>query len=180
MAGAAQALLENYRFLARYNRWFNERLYDACERLPDEERRRERGAFFGSIHGSLNHLVWGDRLWLGRFAAQGVAFESLSAEVLELPSGAAHGTVLYQEWAALRAARAQLDGAIEAWTGDMAADFPLRTMRYANTKGVERAHPMWQALTHFFNHQTHHRGQVATLLSQAGVDVGVTDLIALV
>ena len=58
------ALLDNYRFLAGYNRWFNGRLYDACERLPDEERKRDRGAFFGSIHGTLNHLVWGDRLWL--------------------------------------------------------------------------------------------------------------------
>lgn len=180
MDPAADALVENYRFLARYNRWFNERLYDACERLPDEERRRDRGAFFGSIHGSLNHLVWGDRLWLRRFAAQGFAFEPLSADVLELPPGAVHGTVLYPEWATLRGARARLDTAIEGWTGGMAADFPLRTMRYANTKGVERAHPMWQALTHFFNHQTHHRGQVTTLLSQAGVDVGVTDLIALV
>lgn len=180
MEQAAQALVENYRFLARYNRWFNERLYDACERLSDGERRRERGAFFGSIHGSLNHLVWGDRLWLRRFAAQGVAFASLAANVLELPPGAAHGTVLYGEWAGLRRARAQLDAAIEGWTGEMPPDFPLRTMRYANTKGAERAHPMWQALTHFFNHQTHHRGQVTTLLSQAGVDVGVTDLIALV
>lgn len=180
MEGASQAFLENYRFLARYNRWFNERLYDACERLPDEERRRDRSAFFGSVHGSLNHLVWGDRLWLRRFAAQGVASESLSSDVLELPPGAVHGTVLYQEWAALRAARAKLDAAIEGWTGEMPPGFPLRTMRYANTKGVERAHPMWQALTHFFNHQTHHRGQVTTLLSQAGVDVGVTDLIALI
>jgi uncharacterized damage-inducible protein DinB len=62
----------------------------------------------------------------------------------------------------------------------MPDDFLTRTMRYSNTKGVQRAHPMWQALTHFFNHQTHHRGQVTTLLMQAGVDVGVTDLIALV
>ncbi len=180
MDGAAPALLENYRFLARYNRWFNERLYGACEALPDEERRRERGAFFGSIHGSLNHLVWGDRVWLARFAAQGVAFESLAAEVLALPPGAVHGSVLYQDWAALRGARAALDAAIEGWTDEMPPDFPLRTMRYANTKGVTRAHPMWQALTHFFNHQAHHRGQVTTLLAQAGVDVGVTDLIALV
>ena len=59
-------------------------------------------------------------------------------------------------------------------------DFPLQTMRYANSKGVRREHPAWQALTHFFNHQTHHRGQVTTLLAQAGIDPGVTDLIALV
>jgi DinB family len=62
--------LDNYRLLARYNRWFNTRLYDACERVSDEERKRDRGAFFGSIHDTLNHLVWGDRLWLARFAAQ--------------------------------------------------------------------------------------------------------------
>ena len=75
--------------------------------------------------------------------------------------------------------RANAD-AIEAWLAALPADFPQRTMRYSNTKGVQREHPMWQALTHFFNHQTHHRGQVTTLLMQAGVDVGVTDLIALV
>lgn len=180
MEQAALAFVENYRFLARYNRWFNERLFDACDRLPDEERRRERGAFFGSVHGSLNHLLWGDRLWLARFAAQGVVFAALGDDVLALPPGASHGTILYQDWSGLRAARVRLDDAIEGWMRDMPPDFPLRTMRYANTKGIERAHPMWQALTHFFNHQTHHRGQVTTLLSQAGVDVGVTDLIALV
>ncbi len=180
MEPASCALLENYRFLARYNRWFNERLYDACERLPDAERRRGRGAFFGSIHGSLNHLVWGDCLWLERFGAQGVAFAAFAGDLLALPPGAGHGTILHEDWSGLRTRRARLDMVIEAWTHEMPADYPLRTMRYANTKGVERAHPMWQALTHFFNHQTHHRGQVTTLLSQVGVDVGVTDLIVLV
>ncbi|HWI83448.1 DinB family protein [Ramlibacter sp.] len=174
------ALVENYRFLARYNGWFNERLYEACERLSDEERKRDRHAFFGSIHGGLNHLIWADRLWLRRFAVQGVDFPSLTAEVLDLPEGAVHGTVVYADWATLRARRAELDAAIGAWAAAMPPEFPLRTMRYANTKGVQRAHPAWQALTHFFNHQTHHRGQVTTLLSQAGIDVGVTDMIALV
>jgi uncharacterized damage-inducible protein DinB len=174
------ALVENYRFLARYNSWFNERLYDACGRLADDERRRDRGAFFGSIHGSLNHLMWADRMWLKRFAAQGVPFPSLTDDVLALPAGAVYGTVVCEDWTELRAQRARLDAAIEAWTRDMPADFPLRTIGYANTKGVRREHAAWQALTHFFNHQTHHRGQVTTLLSQAGIDPGATDLIALV
>jgi uncharacterized damage-inducible protein DinB len=174
------SFVENYRLLARYNTWFNERLYDACERLPDAERKRDRGAFFGSIHGSLNHLVWGDRSWLRRFATQGVPFASLTPDVLALPEGAVYGTVIHDHWDDLRAQRRTLDAAIEGWTRDMPADFPLRTMRYANTKGVRREHPAWQACTHFFNHQTHHRGQVTTLLSQAGIDPGVTDLIALV
>jgi uncharacterized damage-inducible protein DinB len=173
------AFLANYRFLARYNRWFNDRLFGACEQLPDAERNRDRGAFFRSIHGSLNHILWADRLWLQRFASQGWAFPALAGELLQVPEGAVHATVLHEDWAQLRAARGELDVAIEKWVADMPADFLLSTMRYGNTKGVQREHPAWQAMTHFFNHQTHHRGQVTTLLSQAGIDVGLTDIIAL-
>lgn len=173
-----EAFLHNYRWLARYNAWFNERLYDACERLPEAQRREDRGAFFGSIHGTLNHLVWGDKLWLARFAAQGT-FPALRSELLALPGGAVHATMLHEAWSALRADRRALDAAIEAWLADMPADWPLATMTYSNTKGVARRHPAWQALTHFFNHQAHHRGQVTTLLAQAGVDPGMTDAIAL-
>jgi len=173
-------MLDNYRLLARYNTWFNACLFDACERLDDAARKAPRGAFFGSIHATLNHLLWGDAMWLGRFAAQGEASDALPTDLLALPAGARHETELYADWAALRAHRARLDAAIEAWLDALPPDFPQRTMRYGNTKGVQREHPMWQALTHFFNHQTHHRGQVTTLLMQAGVDVGVTDLIALV
>ncbi|MEP6792062.1 MAG: DinB family protein [Ramlibacter sp.] len=175
----SDSFIENYRFLARYNRWFNTSLYDACEKLDDEQRKLERGAFFGSIHNTLNHLVWGDSLWLSRFAAQGVAFASLPAGLLEVPSGTVHATVLFEDWAALRARREALDAAIEGWTQEMPMDFPLRTMRYANSKGVQREHLAWKAITHFFNHQAHHRGQATTLLMQAGVDPGMTDLIAL-
>jgi len=180
MGQASSALVENYRFHARYNRWFNERLYDACGRLSDEERRRDRRAFFGSIHGSLNHLIWGDCLWLARFGAQGASFASLAGDVLALPAGATHATVICEDWSGLRERRMRLDAAIEQWARDMTADYLLGTMRYSNSRGVARSHPVWQGLTHFFNHQTHHRGQVTALLSQAGVDVGVTDMIALV
>jgi len=174
------AFIDNYRFLARYNRWFNARLYDACEQVSDAERKRDRGAFFGSIHNTLNHLVWGDQLWLARFAAQeGSGADALRGGLLDLPPGAVHETVLYPDWQALRTKREQLDAAIEGWLAAMPADFPLRSMRYANTKGVQREHPAWMAVTHFFNHQTHHRGQATALLMQAGVDPGLTDLIAL-
>ncbi len=174
------AFTENYRLLARYNRWFNQRLYAACDGLGDAGRKLERGAFFGSIHGTLNHLVWGDTLWLRRFAAQGVVFAALDDGLLALPPGASYATPIEVDWAALQERRDRLDAAIEAWVAQMPTDFVLRTMRYANTQGVQRAHPMWQGMTHFFNHQAHHRGQVTTLLAQAGVDVGTTDLVALV
>lgn len=174
------AFLDNYRFLARYNRWMNQRLYLACETLSDEERKRERGAFFGSIHHTLTHLVLADKMWLQRFAAQGTAFAALSPALLALPDGSDYTSDLHPDWLDLKRAREALDAAIEAWIAEMPPQFLLSTLRYANTKGVPRAHPVWQAMTHFFNHQTHHRGQATTLLTQAGVDVGVTDLIALV
>lgn len=174
-----EAFLQNYRWLARYNAWFNERLYDACEQLPDARRREDRGAFFGSVHGTLNHLLWADKLWLQRFAAQDTPFPALEPALLALPPGARYETVLHEDWAALRQDRRALDAAIQAWTEAMPADWPARSMAYANTKGVARRHPAWQALTHFFNHQAHHRGQVTTLLAQAGIDPGITDAIAL-
>jgi uncharacterized damage-inducible protein DinB len=179
MDSPGHAFVANYQYLAQYNRWFNQRLFDACEQLSDADRRLDRGAFFGSITASLNHLLWADRLWLERFAAQGVAFPALTPELLELPVGARHETVLHAAWPELRKAREALDVAIEAWARDMPGDFPASTMRYSNTKGVPREHAAWKGLTHFFNHQAHHRGQVTTLLSQAGVDVGMTDIIAL-
>lgn len=172
------SLIDNYRALADYNRWFNANVYDAAQKVSDEERRKERGAFFGSIHGTLNHLVWADKVWLQRFAAQDVVFGSLPASLLALPEGARHGTMLHERWDALRDERKQLDDAICGWVDEMPADFPMRTMRYGNMQGVRREHPAWVAITHFFNHQTHHRGQATTLLMQAGVDPGVTDFIA--
>ncbi|MBI2750753.1 MAG: DinB family protein [Burkholderiales bacterium] len=175
---------DNYRFLARYNQWFNACLLDACETLTDEQRKQDRGAFFGSIHRTLNHLLVADPIWLQRFRQcgrdHGWDATFLSDAVVGLPEGTTLSTVLFDDWAALRARRAELDVAILQWLADMPADFAGCTMRYANSAGVRREHPAWQALTHFFNHQTHHRGQVTALLAQAGVDPGVTDLIALV
>jgi uncharacterized damage-inducible protein DinB len=180
----SQACTDNYRLLARYNRWMNQRLYQACESLSDGERKRERGAFFGSIHRTLNHLLVGDQVWLRRFVQcgldHGVTLAGLDASVLDLPPGSQLDTVLFDDWNALRAKREQLDVAIAAWVADLPEDYPQFSMSYSNSKGVARAHPAWQAMTHFFNHQTHHRAQAGTLLMQAGVDIGVTDLIALV
>ena len=172
-------LLENYRLMARYNRWMNGRLYDACGTLSENERKRQRGAFFGSLHHTLTHLVLADKMWLHRFATQATAFAALSASELALPEGADYSSDLHPDWHDLLQTRQSLDVTIESWLAHMHSDFLVSTMRYANTKGVQRAHPAWQAMTHFFNHQTHHRGQVTTLLMQAGVHPGVTDLVAL-
>ena len=174
------SFIDNYRFLARYNRWMNQRLYAACDKLTDSQRKADQGAFFKSVHHTLTHLVLADKMWLVRFAGQGVEFAALPPALLSVPEGSDYTSDLHPDWADLQRTRDALDGAIEQWLADMQPEFLTCTMLYANTKGVQRAHPAWQALTHFFNHHTHHRGQVTTLLMQAGVDVGVTDLIALV
>ncbi|SFU88195.1 Uncharacterized damage-inducible protein DinB (forms a four-helix bundle) [Polaromonas sp. YR568] len=175
---------DNYRFLARYNRWINGKLYEACDELTDEARKQDRGAFFGSIHRTFNHLVVADQVWLKRFAKcgadNGTPFTSLTAEVLDLPEPYKLDMVLFDDWEALKAKRVQLDVAIEQWAAGMTDAYPQLIMRYGNSKGVQREHAAWMAITHFFNHQTHHRGQVTTLITQAGGTVGVTDLIALV
>jgi uncharacterized damage-inducible protein DinB len=108
------------------------------------------------------------------------AFPSLSAEVLDMPETYTLDMVLYEGWAELKEKRSQLDAAIGQWAADMPEAYPQLTMRYGNSKGVQREHAAWMAITHFFNHQTHHRGQATTLVTQAGGLVGVTDLIALV
>lgn len=173
-------LTDHYRWMARYNRWFNQRLFGAAAALSDAERKRDRGAFFGSIHATLNHLMVGDKIWLGRLRSQGAPFDSLPAAEVDLPDFRGLDMQLFEDFQALRAHREAIDAAIEDLAAALTPEAVSRPMHYTNTQGRAREHPTWQALSHLFNHQTHHRGQVTTLLMQAGIDPGVTDLIALV
>ena len=163
--------------LARYNRWMNGRLYTACAALEATERTRDRGAFFGSIERTLHHLVTADHLWLRRFVGAGLA-PSWPTEWLALPITRLD-EVLFDDFAHLHAHRQALDDAIVVWMTGFPRAALDTTFVYARLNGDRVCKPVRLALTHFFNHQTHHRGQVTTLLMQAGVDPGVTDLIAL-
>jgi uncharacterized damage-inducible protein DinB len=148
---------------ARYNRLANEKLYAACGGLSDAQYRRDLGAFFKSVHGTLNHLLLGDTIWITRF-------EGGSHPSTDL------GAILYEEFAKLRQARAAMDRRIERFFLDVPADFERRSVRYVNNAGVDSEDPLSVILPHFFNHQTHHRAQVHTLLSQLGRDPPVLDL----
>jgi uncharacterized damage-inducible protein DinB len=154
--------------LARYNRWMNARLYALCAELTDEERKRDRGAFFRSIHGTLNHLLLADLVWLSRFTGD----TSRTCNIRSLDQE------LYADFGELRAARAEADAAIEAWVATLTPDDLGGALRYSR-RGEPIEHPLWWAAIHLFNHQTHHRGQLTTLLTQAGRDPGVTDLVAM-
>src|SRR5687767_13228704 len=160
-------LTEQARLLADYNAWMNGKLYAACATLPDEERKRERGAFFHSIHGTLNHVLLADSIWMGRFEGRPFAFKGLDQE-------------LYAGFDELRAHRVEMDERIDAWARGL-TDATLDAKLEFTSAITKRPHAptLWRVVLHFFNHQTHHRGQLTTLLSQAGVDYGVTDLFLL-
>lgn len=165
--------------MAEYNAWMNAKLYEAAAGLSAEEIARERGAFFGSILGTLNHLVVADTIWLKRFAehpARHAALEPLR----HAPMPQRLDEWPFADFAALRAHRQRMDATIRDWAAALSEDDLSAPLRYANTRGEPFVRDTFALLMHFFNHQTHHRGQITTLLSQAGQDVGVTDLLALI
>ena len=167
------------RLMARYNAWMNERLYAAAAKLPADEIAANRGAFFGSILGTLNHVMVGDTIWLKRFAEHPAAWPALDP-VRALPMPASLDAVLHGEFAPLEAARKRLDATIEAWAATVEEPQLDALLAYRTTKGVPCRRRFFSLAMHFFNHQAHHRGQATTLLSQAGVDPGVTDLLVLI
>lgn len=170
--------VDHYRALARYNGWMNERIYARCATIPDDDRKRDLGAFFRSIHGTLNHILLADRAWLGRFTGDRTLAESRDAagRVIRLTSLAQE---LYADFDDLRRERAATDAAIVRWVETLDEPRLTAPLAYRGTSGAPFEHPLWWAVAHFFNHQTHHRGQVTTLLAQRGIDPGVTDLIGL-
>lgn len=162
----SQSLLTDHvRRFARYNRWANRRLYDACAALPAAEYLAARPSFFGSIHATLNHILVGDSIWLGRFTGH------VPAHITRLDQ------ILHDDLAALRSAREAKDAEIVAFADTLDAAKLSDTFTYTNMAGQRFTDPLFPPLTHFFNHQTHHRGQVHGLLSHAGVSPPELDLI---
>lgn len=152
----------------RYNRWMNEKLLEGCAGLTDEARKLDRGAPFKSIHGIWNHLLLTNRLWLGRFSGIPYPARGLNDEV-------------YSDFEELRAGfretDAEISNLIRSMTDDYLANGILRFTPISVPQPREL--PVWLVVTHIFNHQTHHRGQITALMEQAGADCGITDLLML-
>jgi uncharacterized damage-inducible protein DinB len=144
------------RTMAAYNAEMNRRIYAAAQRLPETARRLERGAFWGSIHGTLCHLLWGDQIWMSRF------------DGWPKPAvGIKESRMLVADFAELSRARSDADRGISSWAEGLAANRELRQ-------------PRSLLVTHFFNHQTHHRGQVHAMITACGEETGDTDLFLVV
>jgi uncharacterized damage-inducible protein DinB len=150
--------------LARYNAWANRRLYDACAQLSADDYLAKRPSFFGSIHATLNHILVGDRIWLSRFLGRSHDIKSLDQ-------------ILYDDLPSLRQAREAEDAQILGYVGAIDDGALSGTLRYRTMAGEPQETPLAWTLAHFFNHQTHHRGQVHGLLSGTPVAPPPLDLI---
>ena len=154
-----------YATFARYNQWANRRLYDAAALLSDAEYRADQGAFFKSMHGTLNHLLTTDRIWMQRFTGQGDAPERLD-------------TILHERFADLAAARQAEDRRIVAWMDGLDEAALVGVIRYRRVSTPEEfVQPLSPALDHWFNHQTHHRGQAHMILTSLGKSAPELDLL---
>lgn len=157
--------LEIFETFARYNRWMNEKLYTICESMSDEERKRDLGVPFHSIHGTFNHLLLADRLWLGRFQNNEFHFETLADE-------------LYSDFGELRRERAKTDDAIDAWIATLSESALSGAFTFhSRSRNQDNTFLLSSVMLHFFNHQTHHRGQITAMIETLGYDCGVTDLL---
>lgn len=151
---------------AAYNKWANDLVLGAVGELDDAQYHRDVGAFFGSIHATLNHVLVADHVWLARFAGEPEPYDTLD------------DIILYDTFADLKEARAKEDGRIIAMVqmmseADLSATFRFRTLR----KPLVEAMPTSHALAHFFNHHTHHRGQVSVMLTQFGLKTPAMDML---
>lgn len=149
---AIHIFASRYRRFAGYNAWANRRLYTAAAQLSEQDYRADRGAFFGSVHGTLNHLLVTDRIWMRRISGTGEAPDRLDA-------------ILFDSLDALNRARQAEDARIAAFVEGLSPENLSGELGYANSAGHRFVQPLASVLDHLFNHQTHHRGQVHCLIS---------------
>lgn len=157
------SMLDHYEMLAEYNASANRRLYEACGQLSDTERKKDRGAFFDSIHGTLNHIMIGDRIWLRRFQGESVPSNNLDE-------------ILYETFEELHQERKSLDQALIDFVDDLTSPDLKSSVTYTNNEGLRYQDPIRLLLPHLFNHQTHHRGQVHEMICRTDVEPPVLDL----
>lgn len=168
---------DQFRALGRYNTWMNSKIYALAAECSDGERKRDMGAFFASIEGTLNHILLADRIWMARFTGDEGSYLSRDRQGQPIPFEGL-SQILYPVFHELRHNRELLDRQIEFWTRQLKDEELSGELSYFNTTGKRVRCPFWHAALHCFNHQTHHRGQVTTLLFQLGKDPGVTDFAA--
>ena len=172
------SLLSNLQLMSQYNQWMNQKLYQTAKKLGDAEIEQDRGAFFGSILGTLNHIYVADIIWLRRFANHTIKYSSLD-RLPELSSYRDLRQTVASNIDDLALLRQELDAIIVSWCQELKPEDLASNLQYTDTKNNPYRKNFGQLIHNLFNHQTHHRGQTTTLISQQGLDVGVTDWLAI-
>ncbi len=158
------------RVMAQYNSEMNRRIYGAAAQLTDEQRRVDRGLFWHSLHGTLCHLLWGDRQWMSRL-------DGWPANTIPNPQS----PTLIQDFSELREERVKADARIEAFAARIDEAWLAEDLTWWSGAAKKQMSKEKRGLmVHFFNHQTHHRGQAHAALTMCGVDPGDTDLFLVV
>lgn len=165
-----------FEIYANYNQRINNQFYDLAGELDAKQLDEDRGLFFSSVIGTLNHIVVADITWLKRFATHPSNFRSLQF-VRSLDQPEKLNAIVHPDLQDLRVLRGQLDQCILSFIRELDEGALMSKLGYTNFKGVQSTKQLGQLLLHFFNHQTHHRGQVSTAFTQLGLEIGVTDLL---
>ncbi len=155
---------KQFEMLSHYNMWMNKNIFKICDSLNDEIRNKDMGAFFGSIRRTLDHILYGDKAWLERLRDNTFSPRDINE-------------TLFQNWEDLKRERVIVDNEIDIWISSLDENELKKIHTYiSNVDGKQRSVPYWSLVHHIFNHQTHHRGQLTTLLAQLDIDFGTTDI----
>lgn len=165
---------DHIQLMARYNRWQNQNLYDAAETLTEAQRRENRGAHFGSVHATLWHILWADQNWMGRFTGQPSPHFDYAGQVW--PRRPIESIRIEIGWDELKRQRAAFDETIMAWADGVDPAWLAGRLSWTHSSGRQLDEAYWVLVTHMFNHQTHHRGQVHCLLTGLGARPDDTDI----
>lgn len=173
------ALLQHIELMAQYNRWMNQKIYTAASQLSITKLNEDKKAFFGSFIGTMNHIMVADIVWMKRFAKHPSHHGSIEP-IRHLEQPKSLNQILFPDFAILSQKREEIDNIIVDWSQEISLEDLSFPLPYNNMKGEPGVKEFASLIFHFFNHQTHHRGQLTTLLSQENIDIGVTDLLTLI
>ena len=173
------SLVANLQLMSQYNQWMNHKVYQAARQLGNEEIKQDKGAFFGSLLGTLNHVYVADIIWLRRFSRHAKQYQNLK-QLPKLYSYTALDQTVADDIETLDKLRQELDTIIINWCQEIEPEDLETSLQYNDTKGNSYNKNLGQLVHNFFNHQTHHRGQASTLISQQELNLGVTDLLKII
>lgn len=171
--------LDQFKLFAEYNKLMNQRIIESAGRLTEEELKSDRGAFFKSVLGTLNHILVADIIWLKRFRSHPASEKALEyLSTLDHPESL--DTILFDDLMSLKEEREKIDEILINWIAGLSEGDIEDYLSYQKMAGKPQKKLVESLVSHLFLHQVHHRGQATTLISQSGVDFGETDILEII